>query len=138
MTPLFTANGQIPPIVWPIKFSVSSGFNIFALTPNSALNLALSIRVSPAHTIKTGLLPVEKERVLAILQGSHCRASAASATVALEVLNSFILLSIPAALKNARTFSIDIILCMVPFLKKIPRRDNFSGAMKSSGIYLFC
>lgn len=89
MTPLFTANGQIPPIVWPIKFSVSSGFNIFALTPNSALNLALSIRVSPAQTIKTGLLPVEKERVLAILQGSHCRASAASATVALESAEFF-------------------------------------------------
>ena len=59
-----------------------------ALVWNWALNLELSILVSPAQTMSTQPPSTAKERVLAMRAGSHPTAWAASSTVALDTLNS--------------------------------------------------
>ncbi len=87
-TPSFTAKGQTPPTAWPTSSTACSGVSILALRPNCALNLALSMRASPAATTSRGHAGPMKERVLAMRLPSQPSASAASSTVALETSNS--------------------------------------------------
>ena len=101
------AKGQTPPTAWPVNATTSSGESIFALVWKWALNLALSIRVSPAQTTNTQPYPTAKDNVLAMRAASHPAATAASSTVAEETENSRISPSLPRAAKKARTFSMD-------------------------------
>ena len=54
-----------------MRFSTSSGVNIFALQQNSPLYLELSILASPAVTINIELSLALKESVFAIRFGSQ-------------------------------------------------------------------
>ena len=78
-------NGQTPPTGCPVAASTSAASSIFALAPNPALTLRLSIRASPPMTTRTTPPARPQRQRLGDLRRPDAMPAAASATVAVLV-----------------------------------------------------
>src|SRR3954452_24552333 len=76
------ANGETPPITWPVWRRTKSGFARRSCgTPMVAATFAVSTRCAPEVSTSTGAPSASKSRLLAIAPTSQPSASAASAAV---------------------------------------------------------